>query len=103
MGEFRIDKITDLTTDLLIGGKAVAASDGGRFDVVDPATGEVITTVADGIVDDGIRAVDAADAAAADWAATAPRERAEILRRAFELMTARADELAHLIALENGK
>ena len=48
-------------------------------------------------------AVDAADAAAAAWAATAPRERAEILRRAFELMTARGGELARLISLENGK
>ena len=103
MGDFSVDKIADLPTDLLIGGKVVAASDGGRFDVVDPATGEVITTVADGTVEDGIRAVEAADAAAASWAATAPRERAEILRRAFELMTARADEVAHLIALENGK
>jgi succinate-semialdehyde dehydrogenase/glutarate-semialdehyde dehydrogenase len=103
MGDFSLDKISDLPTDLLIGGRPVPASDGGRFDVVDPATGEVLTTVADGTVDDAIRAVDAADAAAASWAATAPRERAEILRRAFELMTARSDELAHLISLENGK
>ena len=103
MGDFHLDKIADLPLDLLIGGKAVKASDGGRFDVIDPATGDVITTVADGSVDDGIAAVDAAAAAAAGWAATAPRERAEVLRRAFELMTARADELAHLISLENGK
>jgi succinate-semialdehyde dehydrogenase / glutarate-semialdehyde dehydrogenase len=103
MGDFSLDKIADLPTDLLIGGAARAAADGGRFDVVDPATGEVVTTVADGTVDDAVAAVDAADAAAAGWAATAPRERAEILRRAFELMTARADELAHLISLENGK
>jgi len=103
MGDFSLDKIADLPTDLLIGGAARAAADGGRFDVVDPATGEVVTTVADGTVDDAAAAVDAADAAAAGWAATAPRERAEILRRAFELMTARADELAHLISLENGK
>ena len=52
MGDFTLDQIADLPLDLLIGGKAVAASDGGRFDVVDPATGEVITTVADGTVDD---------------------------------------------------
>jgi succinate-semialdehyde dehydrogenase/glutarate-semialdehyde dehydrogenase len=103
MGDFTLDQIADLPTDLLIGGKAVAASDGGRFAVIDPATGEAITTVADGTVDDAIAAVDAADAAAAGWAATAPRERAEILRRAFDLMTAQADELAHLISLENGK
>ena len=71
--------------------------------MIDPATGKVLTTVADGSVDDAIRAVDAAEAAAAGWAATSPRERSEILRRAFELMTGRADELAHLISLENGK
>ena len=50
MGDFTLDQIADLPLDLLIGGRAVAASDGGRFDVVDPATGEVITTVADGTV-----------------------------------------------------
>src|SRR5690606_20143315 len=74
-----------------------------RFDVLDPATGAVLTSVASASVDDALAAVDAADAAAAGWAATAPRERAEILRRAFELMTERADEIAHLISLENGK
>src|SRR5262245_42871535 len=103
MGDFTLDQIGDLPLDLLVGGKAVPASDGGRFDVLDPATGDVIASVADGTVDDAIAAVDAADAAAAGWAATAPRERAEVLRRSFELMTARADELAHLISLENGK
>src|SRR3954468_20629641 len=103
MAPFTLARITDLPVDLLIGGKALPASDGGRFDVVDPATGDVVTTVADGTVDDGIRAVDAAEAAALDWATTAPRERAEVLRRAFELMSGRADDLAHLIALENGK
>ncbi|WP_448626579.1 NAD-dependent succinate-semialdehyde dehydrogenase [Geodermatophilus sp. URMC 64] len=92
-----------LFTDLWIGGKPVPASDGGRFDVLDPATGQVLTTVADGTVDDAIAAVDAADAAAAAWAATAPRERSEILRRAFDLMTAQADTLARLVTLENGK
>jgi succinate-semialdehyde dehydrogenase/glutarate-semialdehyde dehydrogenase len=71
--------------------------------VLDPATGTVITTVADATVTDAIAAVDAADAAAGPWAATAPRERAEILRRAFELMTADAEALAELISLENGK
>src|SRR4051794_39337211 len=92
-----------LLADLWIGGKAVPASDGGRFDVLDPATGEVLTSVADGTVDDAVAAVDAADAAASDWAATSPRERSEILRRAFELMTAEAETLARLVTLENGK
>jgi succinate-semialdehyde dehydrogenase / glutarate-semialdehyde dehydrogenase len=94
---------SDLLTDLYIGGKAVPAGDGGRFDVQDPATGETIASVADGTVEDAMAAVDAADRAAASWAATAPRERAEILREAFELMTERSEEIARLISLENGK
>ena len=93
----------DLPTDLYIGGKAVPAADGGRFDVLDPATGEVITPVADAAVADALAAVDAAAAAAAGWAATAPRQRAEILRRAFELMTEQAEDYARLISFENGK
>jgi succinate-semialdehyde dehydrogenase/glutarate-semialdehyde dehydrogenase len=93
----------DLLTDLFIDGKAVAAADGARFDVLDPATGEVITTVADSGIADAMTAVGAAETAAQSWAATAPRERAEILRRAFELMTARAEDFAELIARENGK
>jgi succinate-semialdehyde dehydrogenase / glutarate-semialdehyde dehydrogenase len=103
MGDFSLAALPDLPLDLWIGGRAVAASDGGRFDVFDPATGEVLTSVANGTVDDALTCVDAAEAAAQAWAETAPRERAEILRRAFELMTARADEIAHLISLENGK
>ena len=95
--------MADTPTDLFLGGKWVPASSGGRFDVYDPSTGEVIAAVADGTVEDAIAAVDAADAAAAGWAATAPRARAEILRSAFELMTARKDDLARLISLENGK
>ena len=95
--------MADTPTDLFLGGKWVPASSGGRFDVYDPSTGDVIAAVADGTVEDAIAAVDAADAAAAGWAATAPRARAEVLRSAFELMTARKDELARLISLENGK
>ena len=95
--------MADIPTDLFLGGTWVPASSGGRFDVYDPSTGDVIAAVADGTVEDAIAAVDAADAAAAGWAATAPRARAEILRSAFELMTARKDELARLISLENGK
>ena len=103
MADFSPDRLADLPLDLCIGGKVVPASDGGRFDVLDPATGAVLTSVADGTVEDAIAAVDAAEAAAAGWAATAPRERAEVLRRAFELMTERREEIAHLISLENGK
>jgi len=103
MGDFSLDRIPDLPLDLCVGGKAVPASDGGRFDVLDPATGGVIASVANGTVEDALTCVEAAHAAAAGWAATPPRQRSEILRRAFELMTERADEIAHLISLENGK
>jgi succinate-semialdehyde dehydrogenase / glutarate-semialdehyde dehydrogenase len=89
--------------DLFIGGRFVPASDGGRFDVIDPATGDVLQTVANGTVEDAMAAVDAAAEAAPAWAATAPRQRGEILRRAFQLMTERAHELARLISQENGK
>jgi succinate-semialdehyde dehydrogenase / glutarate-semialdehyde dehydrogenase len=88
-------------TDFFIGGKWVSSD--SRFDVLDPATGDVIASVADGSEADAAAAVDAAAAALPGWAATAPRQRSETLRRAFELMTDRADELAKLISLENGK
>ncbi|WP_307872538.1 NAD-dependent succinate-semialdehyde dehydrogenase [Paractinoplanes ovalisporus] len=90
-----------METDLFIGGKWVPAE--SRFDVLDPATGDVIASVADGTVDNALAAVDAAYTAAADWASTAPRVRSEILRTAYGLMTERADELAQLVSLENGK
>jgi succinate-semialdehyde dehydrogenase / glutarate-semialdehyde dehydrogenase len=90
-------------TDLRIGGKDVPATDGRRFDVLDPATSEVIAAVPDADVADALAAIDAAEQAAAGWAATAPRDRAEVLRRAFELMTDRAEEFAELISRENGK
>jgi succinate-semialdehyde dehydrogenase/glutarate-semialdehyde dehydrogenase len=93
----------DLPTDLYIGGKWVPAVDGRRFEVLNPATGEVLVTVADGAIADAAAAVNAAAEAANDWAATAPRARGEILRRAHELMTEQAENLAHLISLENGK
>ena len=92
-----------LVTDLYIGGKPVLAAGDRRFDVVNPATGATITTVADASVQDAIAAIDAAHEASRAWAATAPRQRAEILRRAFDLMTSGAEDLARLISLENGK
>jgi len=97
------DHPLDVPTQLYLGGKWVAAHGDGRFDVLDPATGEVVATVADGTVEDAADAVDAADAAAADWSARPPRERSEILRRAFELMTRDAEHLARLVTIENGK
>ncbi|MFI1996022.1 NAD-dependent succinate-semialdehyde dehydrogenase [Actinoplanes sp. NPDC020271] len=92
-----------METELFIGGKWVAASSGNRFDVLDPATGDTVASVADGGEADAIAAVDAAAAAGPGWAATPARVRGEVLRKAFELMTERASELARLISLENGK
>ncbi len=81
----------------------VIATERRRFTVLDPADGSVVDSLESALPEDGIAAVDAAAAAAADWAARAPRERAEILRRAFDLMSARTDEIAHLIVREMGK
>ncbi|MGX6603496.1 NAD-dependent succinate-semialdehyde dehydrogenase [Micromonosporaceae bacterium Da 78-11] len=92
-----------METELFIGGRWVPAASGRRFDVLDPATGDVITTVADGGEQDAAAAVDAAAEAGKAWAATPPRVRGEVLRKAWELMTERADDLAKLISLENGK
>ena len=99
------DLVAGLTvpTNLLRGGAWVPAEDGGRFDVVDPATAQVIADVANGTVTDALACVDAAHEAAPGWAATAPRERASILLRAFDLMVERERELAELIVRENGK
>ena len=88
---------------LFIGGSWREADGGATIDVIDPADGSVLAQVADGTVEDGVAALDAAVAAQADWARTAPRERGEILRRAFELINERADAFAHLMSLEMGK
>jgi succinate-semialdehyde dehydrogenase/glutarate-semialdehyde dehydrogenase len=88
---------------LFIGGQWRRAAAGRRLEVDDPSTGEVIALVADAEVEDGEAALSAAHEAQPGWAATAPRDRGEILRRAFELITARADDLALLMTLEMGK
>ncbi|HWM81063.1 MAG TPA: NAD-dependent succinate-semialdehyde dehydrogenase [Pseudolabrys sp.] len=95
--------LANVPTDLYIGGQWKKASDGARFDVIDPATEKTIASVASGTVDDAIAAIDAAQAAFPAWAAKKPRERAEILRKAYELTVRDAERLAKLITLENGK
>ena len=95
--------IASVPTRLFIGGQWREAEDGARFDVHDPATGGVLTRVADASVADGRAALDAAVAAQADWARSAPRDRAELLRAAYEMVVARTDELATLMTLEMGK
>ena len=92
-----------VSTGLFIGGEWRDSSDGTTLDVEDPATGERLTSVADATVDDGVAALDAACAAQAEWAQTPPRERAELLRSAFELVNERAEEFAMLMTLEMGK
>src|SRR5918994_1113574 len=82
------------------GGRESAA---GTLDVRDPSTDEVLTSIADASPADGDAALRAAAGAQAAWAATAPRERGEVLRRAYELLTERADDLALLMTLEMGK
>ena len=74
-----------------------------RWPVENPATDETLAEVADASPEQGIAALDAAVAAQESWAATDPRERGEILRKAFELITARADDFALLMTLEMGK
>jgi succinate-semialdehyde dehydrogenase/glutarate-semialdehyde dehydrogenase len=88
---------------LFIGGEWRDADGGRTLDVTDPSTGATLVQVADASVADGAAALDAAVAAQADWAATAPRDRGEILRSAFEAITADADDLALLMTLEMGK
>ncbi len=87
---------------LYIGGEWTSGS-AGTFPVFDPATGDRIKEIADASPEDGVRALDAAVAAADDWAATPARERGEILRRAFDLLQERRDEFALLMTLEMGK
>ncbi len=97
------DLLARIPTDLFIGGQWRPASTGARFAVLDPSTGESIASVADASPDDGMAALAAAHGAQRDWARTAPRERAEMLRRAFEIVTARSEEFALVMTLEMGK
>ncbi len=88
---------------LYINGLWQVASSGKTLDVIDPSSESLVARVADASEVDAMAAIEAAAAAAPGWANTAPRKRGEILRRCFELMTERADDLAWLISLENGK
>src|SRR5215472_3994995 len=95
--------LANVPTDLWIGGKWRKSSDGGRFDVTDPATENKVASVASATVDDAKAAVEAAGAAFEGWAARKPRERGEILRKSYELIMRDAERLARLITIENGK
>ncbi len=95
--------LASVPTGLLINGQWRDSSTGKTLDVHDPATGRVLASIADGGTEDALAALDAASAAQAGWARTAPRVRAEILRKAFELVTERAEDFALLMTLEMGK
>lgn len=90
-------------TGLYIDGRWQPSSDGSEITVIDPSNEETLAHVASATVEDAERAIDAAHRAQPLWAARPPRERAEILRRAFELMSARSEDFARLITQENGK
>ena len=89
--------------ELHIGGSWRSAGASATFPVEDPSTGEVLAEVADATPDDARSALDAAVGMRGEWAARAPRERGEVLRRAFELIVERKSDLALLMTLEMGK
>ena len=95
--------LDEVPKQLYVGGEWRDAREGGTLPVEDPSTGESLCEVADARPEDGLDALDAAARAQGEWADHPPRERGEILRRAFEALTARADELALLMTLEMGK
>jgi succinate-semialdehyde dehydrogenase/glutarate-semialdehyde dehydrogenase len=97
------DIVGSVPTDLFIEGQWRPAENGATFAVEDPSTGDVLAQVADATAADGLRALDAAAKAQPDWAAVAPRERSDILRRAYDLLLERQEELAVLMTLEMGK
>ena len=96
-------RLQDVPTDLLVDGKWLPAESGRRIDVVNPATEQTIASVADGGEADALRAIEAAARAQRTWGRTPPRERSEILRRAFDLVMARQDDLALVMTTEMGK
>ncbi|OBF40464.1 NAD-dependent succinate-semialdehyde dehydrogenase [Mycolicibacterium peregrinum] len=95
------DLISSVPTGLWIGGEERQAA--STFNVLDPSDDQVLATVADATAADAVAALDAACAVQAEWAATAPRKRGEILRSVFEKITERADDIAALLTLEMGK
>ncbi len=95
--------LASIPSGLFIDGAWTDATGARTFDVRDPSTGAVIKTIADATPEDGIRALDAAVAAQDAWAATPPRTRSDILRRAFDLVKERTEDLALIMTLEMGK
>ena len=96
-------QLGEVTRQMYINGQWVEAKSGKTFPVINPATGETLTTVPDGGVEDVRSAIQAAQAAFKSWSRVSPVERSRYLEKAFKLTTDRRDELAKLITLENGK
>jgi len=97
------DPVAAVPKRLFIGGNWRDATGGALMEVINPATGEPLCAIADASPEDGQAAAHAAAKAQPSWARTPPRERSEILRRAYELLLSRVDELALLMTLEMGK
>ncbi len=97
------DVLQAVPTELYIAGQWRAAAAGARFAVEDPSTQQPLVEIADGTAEDALAALAAAAEMQAEWAAWAPRERGEILRRAYDAIVARNEELALLMTLEMGK
>src|ERR1700742_1167560 len=95
--------LANVPTDLWIGGQWRKSSDGARFDVIDPATENAVPSVASATVEDAKAALDAASAAFPGWAAKKPRERREIMRKAYALIVRDQERIAKLITIEIGK
>ncbi|MGC7100670.1 NAD-dependent succinate-semialdehyde dehydrogenase [Amycolatopsis lurida] len=97
------DVLAHVNTGLFIDGKWTGAISGARFDVINPANEEIIATVADGGEPDARRAIETAGRVQPEWGRTAPRIRSEILRRAYDLIMQRQDDLALIMTAEMGK
>src|SRR5689334_16886613 len=95
--------LESVPTGLYIDGAWRESADGATLPVEDPATGDVLVEISSATADDGAAALTAADAASSTWVRTPPRERGEILRRAFDLLVERTDHFATLMTLEMGK
>ncbi len=95
--------VAGVPRELLIGGRPRPAARGNRFGIVNPATGQVFTDVADADPADALDALQCAADSQKSWAATPARQRAEILRRAFDLIQERRDDMARVMTLEMGK
>ena len=103
MSERELAVLSWVEKQLFISGKWIDASDSKTFEVEDPATNATLGQVADANASDATAALDSAVDAFDSWSKTPPRQRAEILRSAFELIVAKQDELALLMTLEMGK